>query len=965
MPDPTPLAIAVADQVLNAVDQQLKDLQPDPTFLAGIASAGAQVQQLKNLLAPLPPDASVQPILQQQVEDVLQKVLDGAPRASLAKALVALVVLDQTIGQTLDGWINGGLASNSTKDAVTTLVKGLLQNVRQIMAQRPDVAAILDDLTTIKNLRGGPADAVAYHDFHVLQMAFRDVWLHAFDASLQNAVSDLYTLLETNDFLKSDQKPTPDTADVNQLKELIAGLQYQPADAIPLEVWGAFGSKAMEGWHRLSPDQQFAVQQCALEIKKYDNSADADNIDVKKRQIDVDTGTAILDAAIASPQSPKGRLEDLIETIQKALVEPYAFDVFVPNTYNYGLMVTYRQRWEPGPYQAGNLAATIPLAPGETRKFTKKTNVKSTRAVKEIEKSMSSRSIQSSETNRAEYDIMQRATSATNFKMTTNGSFNIGIGSIGATSEFGGNQEQISSSTKKGLHEATLKAAEEYRLERSVEVESTSSTETEQTSSGELSNPNNEITVTYLFYELQRRYLISEFLYRVRPVILVAQDVPSPEEINEGWLLQYQWIIARVLLDDSLRPALTYLNSGFAGDELSVEVKRTHWDTQRSLLATLENNARQQLDARDSLRETLVATQLKRDTIPDMPGQLKFFTMGIDPSDEAKQVFDANIKSLKTRLEYAEGALADAQDKLKQGASALETATKDYSEALQNQYNRRISIDQLRIHVKQNIIFYMQAIWDQEPVDQRFFRLYKLPVACFEKAENCSSQIIGTVHQGSKWQMVQNQMNNAPMNNATRTADIEVTQLCAPTVGGTVHQLVQVADLDNPLGYKGNYIIFPLIHSCHLTDYMMSGFVDDYLGLMDPDGTDSFNPEDFESRWVAAKGNVDEQAALRDELVTYLKIARRAKDEIIVPTGQLFIEALPGSHPLLEDFKLLHRAEDVRKVKAEVRRAELENLRLAARLAAGRSDTAMLEDPDIEKKIVVDGAANISVADGG
>ena len=37
---------------------------------------------------------------------------------------------------------------------------------------------------------------------------------------------------------------------------------------------------------------------------------------------------------------------------------------------------------------------------------------------------------------------------------------------------------------------------------------------------------------------------------------------------------------------------------------------------------------------------------------------------------------------------------------------------------------------------------------------------------------------------------------------------------------------------------------------------------------------------------------------------------RRASDEIVVPTGQLFIEALPGAHPLLEDFKLEHRRQD-------------------------------------------------------
>ena len=78
---------------------------------------------------------------------------------------------------------------------------------------------------------------------------------------------------------------------------------------------------------------------------------------------------------------------------------------------------------------------------------------------------------------------------------------------------------------------------------------------------------------------------------------------------------------------------------------------------------------------------------------------------------------------------------------------------------------------------------------------------------------------------------------------------------------------------------------------------------------------------------------------------------------MIVPTASLYVEALVGTHPLLEDFKLLHRALDVKKVQAEVRHAELENVRLAARALKGKD-----EDPDIEKKIVVQtNGANVTV----
>ena len=47
----------------------------------------------------------------------------------------------------------------------------------------------------------------------------------------------------------------------------------------------------------------------------------------------------------------------------------------------------------------------------------------------------------------------------------------------------------------------------------------------------------------------------------------------------------------------------------------------------------------------------------------------------------------------------------------------------------------------------------------------------------------------------------------------------------------------------------------------------------------------------------------------------------------------------------------MHRAVDVKKVQAEVRRMEMENVRYAARIVQGER-----EDPDIEKKIIVEGS---------
>jgi hypothetical protein len=82
----------------------------------------------------------------------------------------------------------------------------------------------------------------------------------------------------------------------------------------------------------------------------------------------------------------------------------------------------------------------------------------------------------------------------------------------------------------------------------------------------------------------------------------------------------------------------------------------------------------------------------------------------------------------------------------------------------------------------------------------------------------------------------------------------------------------------------------------------------------------------------------------------------RNGDEIVVPTGSLFIESLVDPNPVLEDFKLRHRELDVYRVQEEVRMAALENLRFASRLL-----NAEREDPNIDKRVLIEGQASVVV----
>jgi len=967
MPPPN----SVQDSVTASLLEQLRPLQPTLENLVPISDLLADL----NTLAALVSDPILLPLIKGTPASLVEEVTtiltgkkpDGsgadATMADFGGVLVQLNILQAQVGP----WLSTNVALlPSDKDQIIALVTGAITKTRQLLNLRPDVEAVMSDLSAMQQLQGGPADATAFHDFHVLKMAFKSVWMHAFSDDLKNAAGELYE--QANQIYKSNNVLMPDPGaieDIGQLNDFIDSLSG--VTGIVADTSGGVSSgtqttansanaalitpppavvadnfpDASKVWALLSDDQRASVISWAEDFA----AAGSGTTTVTASTISfMQYVSQVVAGILAAPSGTGGRLAQLINDITKAQQEPYAFDVFAPNSYNFGLIITYRQIWQPGTYQAGDLVSTIPLAPGETRKYSSKRTVKESVSRRTAQRSNEARSQQSTEDSRAENDIMQRSSSATNFKIATSGSFNIGIGSIDASSEFGGNTSSESTQSKKDFHEATLKAAEEYRLERSLEVSTNTSTETEETFSGEISNPNNEITVTYLFYELQRRYRIREYLYRVQPVIMIAQEVPAPEQINESWLLQYQWIIARVLLDDSLRPALQYLSSGYAGDELALATVQTQWKTQAALVKQLEATVQSEMLQRDQMRETLIETQQQEDSIPEMPGVLNVFTLGVDPSDSLKKTLNAQIKAGQSRLKYADEALADAQEKLRNASNAFQQATRDYSAALQNKYSRQIAIDQLRIHVKQNIFYYMQAIWAHEVPDERFFRLYKQKVLCPQVQQNCAIKVSpGMIGRFTA---------------AGATLPIEIPDTCVPGagaggLGGNYVDLVSIADIDNPVGYKGNYLMFPLTTECPITDYMLTDYIDTYLGLKDPDGSGDFDAEDFDNRWQQAKANNDAnaEAALRSELLLHIEDMERSTDEIIVPTGQLFIEALPGTHTLLEQFKLDHRMLDVETVRAQNRHAELENLRLAARLAA---DPPLLQDPDIEKRIVVD-----------
>jgi hypothetical protein len=137
---------------------------------------------------------------------------------------------------------------------------------------------------------------------------------------------------------------------------------------------------------------------------------------------------------------------------------------------------------------------------------------------------------------------------------------------------------------------------------------------------------------------------------------------------------------------------------------------------------------------------------------------------------------------------------------------------------------------------------------------------------------------------------------------------------------------------------------------------MMQNYLEvaDEIQIRDPDDFANYTVSDLQEMATCLYQRdktvyADHKEEIKKMIIDRLISGRAEDDRVIVPTKSLYIEALVGTHPLLENFKLLHRALDVKKVQAETRHAELENMRLAARALSGK-----YEDPDIEKKIVIE-----------
>lgn len=799
------------------------------------------------------------------------------------------------------------------------------------------------------SLTKGPAEDPAFYDFNALQIAFDHVWKQLFDEAIPNLAYTANAIGQSRFGLQSIL-----TSVKNGLLTINPGYTVAPAQ-LPASIARTFDI-TLDEFNEMSYTFRDQLVQIANAIVARTGTTVAD---MRVIQMLTEQGERLIDSV---RQDDYYTLHKTLRDLQSRLAGKYEFTVFAADkdyhSVNFGLLTTYRQLWEPQAYQAGRLVKTIPLTPKEERKYSVKRTRNRKRSDKEAKKNSSSITNDQQSTARVEEEIAAKAQTKTSFNMSAEGDYDIGVSNGKGTTTFGVEALSESSQNRKDFREAVLKAAQEYKQETNTEITSEITTGFESDESGTIVNPNDELAVTYLFYELQKRYRLSEKIYRVMPVVLVAQEVPSPDQITPAWVLSNDWILNRSLLDASFRPTLAYIANKSVGDDFALRELRKNLRQQRNLVETLRiefSAASMEADNRYKALETAIANRIDEEHREATDGfgsdLLQFFGGGGQDPQAAK----ARELAAKDAHDYAEQKAEKAAAALREEVSNLHALTDAYNKAVQLRLDNETKVERLLVHIRNNIFYYMQAIWSLEPPDQRFLRLYNVQVPVLELDSRSYKVMVATEQDiFSSFREAGTEKHKGFLHGKLKHN---------PDGSFPTKTLVEVADLDTLLGFKGNYMIFPLREHNALTEFMSAPYIDSAFGAMDPDELTNVSLDEY-SKYVCClhdKLSETDFEALKPQLKYWLEqllaSPLRNGDEIVVPTNSLFIEALVDQNSNLETFKLKHREVDVFKAIEESRRAGLENLRLAARLL-----NAERGDPEIDKKVLLQGISATTVS---
>jgi hypothetical protein len=349
-----------------------------------------------------------------------------------------------------------------------------------------------------------------------------------------------------------------------------------------------------------------------------------------------------------------------------APVGAYPFTPFPADEIVFGLRIIHRQSWRQLAFARGDLVGTVALGPREN----KKVSVKTTRRTKTAQTTEEAREFETSgeatSTSRDTSEVVNEATS----KLNRHADAEVGGGyppffsakiSAGISDEAGRTSKQ----TKTNLNEMMEKTASRMKRDTKVSFSTEGETTFEQVGSAELTNPNDEVAITYLYHRLQQRFWVSTQIDEVNSVVFVPEPIPNFWEIDESWIREHGETIAAALLDPS-----------FGGTVAAI----------RAEPASLSYPA---------------ATVFAR-------------------------AADAAIQST-TDFRTFSGA-GDIPDMLGSGQQYFEKDFERRATLTMSQGRRAHTTTDLISHIRRNILHYMRAIWSAEDPDQRMQRYSRLRV---------------------------------------------------------------------------------------------------------------------------------------------------------------------------------------------------------------------------------------------
>jgi len=635
--------------------------------------------------------------------------------------------------------------------------------------------------------------------------------------------------------------------------------------------------------------------------------------------------------------------EQLKRTVKGPL--EYPFELYLPHSWNIGIRLVYRQEWRPLGNQRGEVVRTIPLGPKQIEKVSTKI-VRRTKITKTAENLKSvEQTTELTDTTKDSTEIVNEASNEFGWHAEVEATYNVDAifydAGVKASAGAKQNIEERSKNMSNHLSETMQKTASKIRTETKTVVNTESESTYEVETASEIINPNEEIPITYVYSNLQRQYEIFTGLAEVQNVIMVAEPIPHPYEVDFEWVKKNDWILAKVLLDDSFRDAL---------NSISQDPKPLDYT-----------------GLKDKLEEKL-------ERITGTGGLLEKFAEGFDGGFSLNQV------------------------------DMIQEAQKNYREALQKRFEnlRQIEIidekrDRLYDHIRRNILHYCRAIWKHEDPQQRLLRYKKLRISVPTQWD--FKGVFGeTVYDADFTDTDENGVPDSDdgldiddllqqiIENELNAEDITTFDL-EGEFKGNWRSSIDITALINPagpIGYHGNYAIYylkpefagsDLFAMLHImkTPYLYypktlhqltaEEMLDINPIFMDPTlkrltirnlGKEPSEEEKLEMIQLVPELRVDQALAKQTSPETlqvflgdrelfikyypeYLFRLERTR-KFLLETNNLILDIEPGTGTALESFKLAHRGMDILKTLEEKKGLELENLKKAQLLEEGKYD---------------------------